>query len=105
MNYFHQLRESMCCCRGCDNRFSAVLAEKQGDRRPSASPRPGKTAVAEARRITISTCGGEPFFLVGQGRSPDRRSIATRSQLRAYAQSFSAVEVETPSAAAACSAV
>ncbi len=33
------------------------------------------------------------------------RSIATRSQLRAYAQSFSAVEVETPSAAAACSAV
>jgi transposase len=33
------------------------------------------------------------------------RSIATRSQLRAYAQFFSAVEVETPSAAAACSAV
>ena len=33
------------------------------------------------------------------------RSIATRSQLRAYAQSFSAVEVEIPSAAADCSAV
>ena len=31
--------------------------------------------------------------------------MATRSQLRAYAQSFSAVEVETPSAAAACAAV
>ena len=41
------------------------------------------------------------FFPVGQGRWPDMRSIATRSQLRAYAQSFSAVEVETPGAAAA----
>ncbi len=45
------------------------------------------------------------FFPVGQGRLPNPRLIATRSQLRAYAQSFSAVEVETPSAAAACSVV
>src|SRR4051794_41736023 len=50
---------------------------------------------------------GEPvtFFPVDQGQRSDVLSIVTRSQLRAYAQSFSAVEVETPSAAAACSAV
>jgi hypothetical protein len=41
--------------------------------------------------------GPEPvtIFPAGQGRCPEMRSIATWSQLRAYAQSFSAVEVET----------
>jgi hypothetical protein len=45
------------------------------------------------------------FFPVSQVRWSDMRSIASRSQLRAYAQFFSAVEVETPSVAAACLAV